>query len=261
MGTTNITGSAASAPEGMIASYLSLLAEIGEERFGIRSGFSSEQTSKIERCIKHGLRRVYAAHDWSFFRPVKTITTEDGTATYSLPTGYESIESEMHYASGESDFYPPIRERHDSEIRKRQQDDDEEGRPLYFSVRTVEFDPTTGSRRQLVLYPTPDDEYVLSAKMTLRATMINEINQFPVGGEMLSQLIVEACLSAAELNYDETPGVHSRLFEELLPLSIAADNLASSPMSLGPDAPKGQNVDLAARSLLCGDITLGGELL
>jgi hypothetical protein len=245
----------------MVASYSSLFAELGEQLFGIITGFSADQTNKIDRCIKHGLNRVYDAHDWSFFRPVETITTSDGTSAYSLPTAYESIESELDYAEGESDFYPPVRERHDSEIRKRQADNDDTGRPLYFSVRTVEFDPTVGSRRQLILCPTPDATYVLSAKMTLRRTMIDETNQYPVGGEQLGQLILEACLSAAEMNYDDAPGIHSRLFAEMLPVSIASDQRASTPRTLGGDAPAGEHSDIAARSILVGTITFDGTTM
>jgi len=245
----------------MAVSYSSLLERVGHFLFGIRSGYSADQITDVEDCIRDGLRRVYSAHNWSFFRPVKTITTEDGIATYSLPTGYESIESEMHYAPGESDFYPPVHQRHDSEIRKRQQDDDDEGRPLYFSVRTVEFDPAVGSLRQLVLYPTPDDEYILYAKMTLRPTMIDATDQYPIGGAMLSALITESCLAAAEHGYDETEGVHTKSFHELLPLAIQADMEASSPRTLGPDAPNKENVDLVSRSVMMGAITLEGEIL
>jgi len=250
---------ARSAAGEMVASYSSLLVEVGEERFGIRTGFSSEQTSKIERCIKHGLRRVYSAHEWSFFKPVTTITTVVGTSAYSLPVAYEGIESHLSYAEEESDYYPRIRQRHDDEIRRMQQDTDDTARPLYFSIRTVEFDPTTGSRRQLILHPTPDEVWVLNAKMTLRATMVDAVNQFPVGGEQLAQLITEACMAAGEHNYDEQPGVHDKQYLELLPLAIQADQRASTPVTLGGDAPKGENNDLAARAVLVGTITLGGE--
>lgn len=310
----------------MVASYSSLMEEVGEERFGIRSGFSSEQTSKIERCIKHGLRDVYAAHSWSFFRPVKEITTtapyntgtitiasgvvtlsdgtfpswaavgvlkidneyydvdtrdgdtqvtlEDTSVTeadassyelgrpeYDLPTTFEAIEGDLTYEPGQSDFYPPVRQKHDGEIRRLRQDDPYHDRPFYYGVRTVEFDPTVGSRRRLSLYPTPDAAYVLKARMKLRATMIDETNCYPVGAESLSQVITEACLAAAERNYDEQEGRHTKRFMELLPLAIAADQEMTSPTSLGPDAPRGENADTVSRSVRMGDVTLDGVTL
>lgn len=247
--------------DSMVSSYSSLLERVGHFLFGLRSGFSSDQTDDIEMCIGDGLRRVYTAHQWSFFRPIKTITTASGTATYSLPTGYESIETELHYAPGESDFYPPVRQRHDSEILKLQADneDTDYDRPRYFSVRTIEFDATVGSRKQLVLWPTPDATYVLYARMTLRPTMIDSTNEYPIGGEQLAQVILEACLFSAELNMDDQTGIHGKQFAELLPFAIQADLLSASPRTLGGDAPDGEpHYDTEAFKIQVGTVSING---
>jgi len=339
MGITNIRGTTASAPDGMPASYSSLLERVGHQLFGIRSSFSDDQTTDIEECIKDGLHDVYAAHRWSFFRPVKPITTtapyDDGTVEivdgvvaltvdavtglgtfpswaavgvlkvdsdyydvdtrdgdnqitledltvnvdnvvddvevgtsyelgrpeYDLPTAFEAIEGDLAYEPGQSDFYPPVRQKHDGEIRRLRQDDPYHDRPIYYGIRTVEFDPTVGSRRRISLYPTPDAAYVFRARMKLRATMIDEVNQYPVGAESLTQVITEACLAAAERNYDEQEGRHTKRFQELLPLAIAADQEMTSPTSLGPDAPRGENADTISRSVRIGDVTLDGVTL
>jgi len=331
MGTTNITGSAASAPGGMPATYASLLERVGHYLFGIRTGFSADQTSDIEDCIQDGLNDVYAAHSWSFFRPIEEITTtapydtgtievasgvvtltdgtfpswaavgvlqvddeyhdvdtrdgdtqitledttvdadsgssyELGRPEYDLPTAFEAIEDDLVYEPGQSDFYPPVRQRHDGEILRMRQDDPYHDRPVFYGIRTVEFDPTVGSRRRLSLYPTPDAAYVFKARMKLRATMIDETNLYPVGGESLAQVITEACLAAAERNFDEQEGRHTKRFQELLPLAIAADQQMTSPTSLGPDRPKGErwggryDSDYLRASRI-GDLTLDGETL
>jgi hypothetical protein len=310
----------------MLASYSSLLERIGHYLFGIRSGYSSDQTSDIEECIKDGLHDVYTAHSWSFFRPVKEITTtapystgtitvasgvvtlsggtfpswaavgvlkidndyydvdtrdgdtqitledtsvaqataatyELGRPEYDLPTTFEAIEGDLTYEPGQSDFYPPIRQKHDGEIRRLRQDDPYHDRPHFYGVRTVEFDSTVGSRRRLSLYPTPDAAYVMKARMKLRATMIDETNCYPVGAESLTQVITEACLAAAERNYDEQEGRHTKRFMELLPLAIAADQEMTSPTQLGPDAPSTGEEDTVSRSVRMGDITLDGVTL
>lgn len=247
----------------MVCSYSSLLERVGHFLFGIRSGFSTDQTDDIEECIKDGLHDVYAAHSWSFFRPVEEITTVSGTAAYNLPAACEAIEGDLHYDPGESDFYPPVEQRHDSQIRHLQQDADatDTDRPLYFSVRNTEFDPTIGSRRQIVLYPTPDDAYALSARMKLRPTMIDSTSQFPIGGESISQLIVEACLAAAERNYDEEAKQHTRRFMEMLPLAIQADQEMTSPTTLGPDSPRDTSQNAYSRAALCGTLTLDGVVM
>lgn len=308
----------------MLASYSSLLERVGHFLFGIRSGFSSDQTTDIEDCIHDGLNEVYSAHSWSFFRPVKELTTtapystgtitiasgvvtlsggtfpswaangvlelddeyydvdtrdgdtqitlEDTSVTeatsssyelgrheYDMPTGFEDIAgNELHYEPGQSDFYPPIRRRHDSQIRSWRQDDPYNDRPIYFSVRTAEFDPTVGSRRNLVLYPTPDAAYVIKVPMYLRWTMIDSTNEYPVGGERISQLILEACLAAAEDNFDEENKRHRDRYEKLLPSAIAMDMEITSPTSLGPDASRDETTDTISRSIRMGAVTFNG---
>lgn len=191
---------------------------------------------------------------------------ELGRPEYDMPTGFEAVanDSDLTYEPGKSDFYPPVRRRHDSEIRRMRQDDPYHDRPVFYSVRTMEFEPTIGSRRRLAFYPTPDAAYVLHVPMILRPTMISETDEYPVGGEMLSQLITEACLAAAERNFEEQEGVHTKRFAEMLPIAIADDMERTSPTSLGRDAPRDEYMmnmydwDHWARSVRIGGLTLDG---
>jgi len=312
----------------MTASFTSLLERVGRFLFGQRTGHSDSETADIEDCIRDGLRRVYAAHDWSFFRPLEDVTTTapyttgtievvdgvvtlttgtfpswaadgllkaddsyysvasrggdaqitlddtsvdiDAATTYELgrpeiplPTAFEDMgsDSDLTYYPDQNEWYPPVRRRHDQTIRTWQQGDPDYDRPRFYSVRTVEFDPTVGSRKVLAFYPTPDAAYVLRAPMILRHVFIDSTNQYPIGGETLSAVILEACLSAAEQNLDETEGVHEKRFLELLPAAIRADQERSSPTSLGGDAPRdGRRVisDYWLRSARLGAVSLNG---
>ena len=311
--------------------YAILLERVGHAVFGIRSGYSTDQTTDIENAINDGLRDVYAAHDWSFFHPVTAITTSapystgtitiaDGVATlvddvgslvtaafpswaaqgvlkvddgyyevdsrygdnqvtledtsvsadalssyeicrheYDLPASYEKIDGELTYEPGESDYYPAIKARQEGELRRRLQDNAYTDRPLYYALRRAEFDPTVGSRWRIVLYPTPDAAYMLYAPMKLRPTSLDSTNKYPVGGEKLSQLILEACLASAERLYDGAVGIHSKRFQELLPLAIQADKEASTPRTLGPDAPRDKyKIPVPAQF---GDLTFNGDTM
>ena len=314
------------APAALTVSYSTLLERVGHFLYGIRSSYSADQTSDIEECIEDGLRDVYAAHDWSFFKPLKdisttapyttgTVTVVDGVVTlatgtfpswadygilkvsnsyysvntrdgdsqitlddttvdvdsgttYSLgrpeiamPTAFEAVsgDSDLTYYPDQNELYPAVKQRHDSSIRKRQMDDPYFDRPVYYSVRTVEFDPTVGSRKRLAFYPTPDAVYVLRVPMILRPTMIDATNMYPIGGEVLSHFITEACLAAAERNYDEQAKGHTQRFIDLLPLAIQADQERSSPTSLGPDAPQNAGgADYWSRAARMGAVSLDG---
>ena len=320
----------------MVAEYSSLLERLLHYLFGIRTGATSDQTDDVEDCMKDGLRRVYAAHDWSFFRPIEDVTTTapyttgtievvDGVVTlttgvfpswsadgtlkasnsyYSIAsrdsdtqvtlddttvdidalTTYElgrpeipldatfeavSNDSDLTYYPDQNELYPPVRQRHDQAIRTWQQDDPYFDRPVFYSVRTVEFDPTVGSRKVLAFYPTPDAAYVMRVPMLLRPTMISAVNKYPVGGEQLSQLILEACLAAAEHNFEEREHIHEKRFMELLPLAIQTDQERSSSTSLGSDMPKGERHRFLGtyydyywtRSSRMGGLTLDGDAL
>jgi len=149
-------------------------------------------------------------------------------------------DSDLTYYPSPDSWYPPVKWRHDSTIRQLEGNNPEFDRPVFYSVRTVTFDPTVGSRKVLVLYPAPDQAYTLRVPMILRPVLLNETNLYPIGGEMLSQVILEACLASAEHNFEEREHVHEKRFMELIGLAIRDDQDRSSPTSLGPDAPRGE---------------------
>lgn len=319
----------------MAFGYSTLLERVGHYLFGIRDGFSADQTDDIEDCIKDGLNRVYSAHDWSFFRPIKDVTTtapySTGTVTvasgvvtlsggtfpawaasglFQVDSSYYSVasrdsdtqitldstsvtvatassyqlgrpeipmdaafdavanDSDLTYYPTADAWYPPVCQRHDQTIRKLEQGNPELDRPMFYSVRTVEFDPTVGSRKVLAMYPTPDAEYALRVPMILRPTMIDAVNQYPVGGEVLSQVILEACLASAEHNFEEREHIHEKRFMEMIVFAIRMDQERSSPTSLGPDAPSGEHgkfgvfdYNYRLREQRIGRLTYGGEQL
>jgi len=316
-------------------SYQSLLDRVGHYLFGIRSGFSGDQVSDINDCIQDGLRRVYSAHDWSFFRPVADVATtapystgtitiasgvvtltggtfpswsadgilkvddryysvasRDGNTQITIDTTAANIasasnyqlarpeipmdvsfdavanDSDLSYYPGPDCWYPPVRQRHDSMIRRLESGNPEFDRPAFYSIRTARFDPTVGSRKILALYPTPDDSYTLRVPMILRPVMIDEVNQYPIGGELLSQLFLEACLASAEHNFEERDHIHEKRFLEMLAVAIRNDQDRSSATSLGPDAPSGVNgkfgvfdYNYRLREQRIGRLTLGGDVL
>lgn len=319
----------------MAITYGSLKERVGHYLFGIRSGFSSDQLSDIDDCISDGLKRVYAAHDWSFFRPVVDVTTTapyaTGTVTVAsgvvtlvggtfpswaadgflyvngrlydvvsrtsgtvmtiadtslaiatgvtyqlgrpevpMPAEFEAItpDSVFTYYPDESACYPSVMPLGDQTIRRLEQGSQTFDRPVYYSVRTVQFDSSVGSRKVLAFYPTPDAAYTMRVPMILRQLMLTGDSQQPVGGEVLSQVILEACLASAEHNFEEREHVHEKRFLEMIALAIRNDLERSAPTSLGPDAPRGEygkysvfGYDRQTRSQRMGSLTLDGDVL
>jgi hypothetical protein len=323
----------AAVPGSMAGNYGSLKERVGHYLFGIRSSFSADQLLDIDDCISDGLRRVYSAHDWSFFRPVVDVTTTapyaTGTVTVSagvvtltggtfpswaadgflfvngrsyavatrtsgtaitiadtslaiataaayqlgrpeiaMPAEFEAVsnDSELAYYPDDSACYPSVMQRGDQAIRKFEQGGQMFDRPVYYSVRNVQFDPTVGSRRVLVFFPTPDAAYTMRVPMLLRPVMLTSDSQQPVGGEVLSQVILEACLASAEHNFEEREHVHEKRFMEMITLAIRNDLERSAPTSLGSDAPRGEygksgvfGYDYRTREQRIGRLTLNGD--
>jgi len=315
-------------------SYESLLKRVGKYLYGIRTGFSTDQTADIEDCIQDGLKRVYSAHDWSFLHPVADVTTTApyATGTITIAAGvvtltggtfptwaasgvlkvnnhYYSVasrgsstqitldttsitiatassyqlarpeialdaafdavanDSDLTYYPSPDYWYPPVKWRHDSTIRQLEGNNPEFGRPVFYSVRTVTFDPTVGSRKVLALYPAPDQAYALRVPMILRPVLLDSTNLYPIGGEVLSQVILEACLAAAEHNFEEREHVHEKQYQQLIGLAIRDDQDRSSPTSLGPDAPRGErgrfgvtDYDYRLREQRIGSVSIDGYI-
>ncbi len=316
-------------------SFTILQERVGHYLFGIRTGFTSDQQSDIGDCLNDGLRRVYAAHNWSFLRPLAdvvttapyatgTVTIASGVVTLSggtfpswaasgvlkvsnryysvairgsdtqitlddttvtvasaasfqlarpeiaLDATFDSVSNDSdltYYPSAES-WYPPVKWRHDATIRHLEGTNPEFDRPVFYSVRTVSFDPTVGSRKVLALYPAPDKVYTLRVPMILRPVLLDAVNVYPIGGEVLAQVMLEACLAAAEVNFEEREHVHEKRFMELIGLAIREDQERSSPTSLGADNPRSErrqfgilDYSYRLREQRIGGLTLDGDAL
>lgn len=187
-----------------------------------------------------------------------------------LDASFDAVanDSDLTYYPSPDEWYPPVKWRHDSTIRQLEGNNPEFDRPVFYSVRTTTFDPTVGSRKVLVLYPAPDQVYTLRVPMILRPVLLSETNLYPIGGEMLSQCILEACLASAEHNFEERENTHERRFQELIGLAIRDDQDRRSPTSLGPDSPRVNHsgfgmVDYGyrLREQRIGRLTFGGDTL
>ena len=187
-----------------------------------------------------------------------------------LDAAFDAVanDSDLTYYPSPDYWYPPVKWRHDATIRQLEGNSPEFDRPCFYSVRTVTFDPTVGSRKVLAMYPTPDQVYTLRVPMILRPVLLDEVNLYAIGGEVLSQVILEACLASAEHNLEEQEAIHEKRFMELIGLAIRDDQDRSSPTSLGLDAPRSESgrfgvgdYEYRLREQRIGGLTLNGSSL
>ena len=74
--------------------------------------------------------------------------------------------------------------------------------------------------------------------------MLDAANQYPLGDEVLSEVITESCLAKAEQYVEQkdaaTPdAVHSRAFLQCLAAAIDQDKVRAAPDTLGVDQGQG----------------------
>lgn len=227
----------------LTCNYTSLVNEVGYHLLGLRPTSSSDiitagiananQSADILRAISKGLQFVYAAYRWSFLRPVVSIATAANINNYSLPVGFDSLESELTFPPAIDIYKRPLKRVSELEIRRKLERNNVPGLPCEYALTTGSFDPTAGSFRFITFYPIPDATYTLSATMTLRPTMIDAVNQYPLGIEILSGCLVESCLAAAERDIEQEIGIHNQQLQPLLAMAIQRDKEYSSPDSLG----------------------------
>jgi len=233
------------APATLVCNYVSLVNDVGFHLYGLRptssdviadAVASASQASDILRCIAKGLQFVYSAHRWSFLRPLVPITTAVGVDNYALPDGVDGLEGQLTYPKGSDRPPEELDKVAEVEIRRMLARNNMPGRPRLYAETTSTFDPRDGSSRFVALYPTPDGVYVLTAIGTLRPQMIDPLNQYPVGIEVLAPCLTESCLAAAERDFDQNPsGVHAQSLAPLLAMAIQRDKEHSSPDTLGVD--------------------------
>lgn len=183
------------------------------------------------------------------------VTVASGTATiavtglpyqlvfnhYPLPTGYDTAEEEMTEYSPSGLFHHHVLRKLDElEIRRRLQRWYTPRHPEAYALTTSPYNPENNpaTPRYVTFYPIPESIRTYQFKATLRPTMIDSTNQFPLGDEVLSPVLMESCLASAErmikgLSPTNPMAVHSQAVGPLLQMAILRDKQYASPDTVG----------------------------
>ena len=208
--------------------YSSLVRAVGRFLYDdlTSTGWTSDQTTNVDDVIRAGLRRFYwpptpegvPAHEWSFFRKYGSLTLTAGDYDYDLASDFSMLTA------------PPVLSGHGMLDRvepgvllAQKSRKDLSGTPEQFAIRPQTPDQMTGSRYEMLLYPMPAEDGTLVYPYSCEPQMIDAINEYPLGGVVHGETILEACLAAAEATLVDAEGVHSKRFMECLASSIRID--------------------------------------
>ena len=161
---------------------------------------------------------------------------------YALPTNCDTANESLTMPSdgyGPDRLLPKVDE---IQVRQRMQRASTPRRPEMYALGSALYAPTLlpASTKYISFWPVPDRAYTYEFKATLRATMLDSLNQYPPGDETLAGCLVEACLAAAErdvqgMDAGHPDAVHSRAFPPLLAAAIRIDKERAAPDTLGVD--------------------------
>jgi len=220
-------------PESTLSiSFTDLQKEIGAFLgYGVDpTAWTNERFAEIDRYIQSGIRQFYyppavngieAGYEWSFLKPIASLSTVADTATVALPDDLGRIVSDLHYAA--SVHAVPVAICSEGRYQDLLQQDASTGRPRFATVRHKVSDGTTGQRQEVAFWPTPDAVYTLSYRYEAFAGKLTATKQYPLGGMRHAELILESCLAIAEQRANDEKGLHGERFMALLAAGIAQD--------------------------------------
>lgn len=219
---------------------------------GASTTLSDSQAEEVDSYVQAGVRQFYyppavngvdVDHEWSFMRPFGQVTTTIDSSTVLMPEGFGRLIGNVEF---DPELYIPAAVScPEGLVRERLASSPEKGAPKLVCSRRIETYGPDGQRCQLLMWPTPDKEYVLSFRQESDSGKLSETGRpFHLGGARFSELVLESCLSIAEQRANDEAGLHTERFNTLLASAVMQDRKFSatfygplSTSSLGTDSP------------------------
>jgi hypothetical protein len=202
--------------------------------------WTHSQAQEAGEAIRAGLRRFYTppilpnernAHQWSFLRPLGTITTRADVYEYDLPDDFAMMDGPLTFHPDESVLYHSIPVVSEHQIRAGRQHIQYASRPEVAAISVASVDGAT--RWKVYFWPTPDKEYVVEYRYKTNPGLLSASKAVPLGGAPHTQTIIESCLSAADSMMGVKNSPHEARYQELLRSSVSNDRQTSTADTLG----------------------------
>jgi hypothetical protein len=196
--------------------------------------WSVSQLAEITRYVNSGVRRVYyppavqvggqvveAGYEWSWLRPVKTLSIVAADGDYDLPDDFGRLIGVINFAA--ASYLDPISIISVSKLLSMRAESDLSGTPKVAAIRYKTSTGSTGQRQEVLFYPEPDAALTLSYEYEAYSGALSDYYPYPLGGMQLAELYIESCLAVAESRVNEEIGNHSSQFNSLIVDAIARD--------------------------------------
>lgn len=216
-----------------------------EAGYNLSLSFSTNQETRVDDWLAETLRLAYdpavlpnelEKHQWNFLCPEVQLKTTADQYTIAMPPRFSDLLGPLVYMPDEDGGLPPftqIKITSDIEVmRCLRASSQVTGYPTMGGLRVAKQDQSFGTDWEMVVYPTPNDEYTLSARMKLNPTLPGRDDEALLGGQQHEQLFIAACRAVVE-RFNRGPGDQWRLYIEALRSSISHDRRNACPHTLG----------------------------
>ena len=166
--------------------------------------------------------RTGDAYEWSFLRKFHVLPIKSGKWVYQLPEDFSEMLSNPTY--DDDDGFANLAKRTPEEILNLRSAVVESYSPYWYATVPVGTGLETGSFDELWVYPEPDASYNLKFFYKVDPLKPSSTTDYLVGGVKGAEAILESCLAVAELQEDDTIGIHTQKAEELIQKLIAVDS-------------------------------------
>lgn len=217
--------------------------------------WSHKETQEVELAVQTGQRKFYAplplpgekaGHEWSFLRPLLPIRLVAGQYQYDLPQDFAGMLGPIVFEPESDVLYPPLRLVGEWQLRQKLQLDYSSTRPTLAAIATKPPD-LIGGGYVLLVWPSPDDTYILNVRYQSNPEAVADETQLPHGGQAHAQTIIEAVLAACEEQIGKL-GVHSKLFLERMLTSVGHDRKLITPDTLGMNIDRSDGPETSDRN-------------
>ena len=197
---------------------------------------SSLSSADAKVCVDLAYMEFIRSYDWSFLRPVSSLSVEEDDETTALPANYGGIIGKFYYESGAG--YRFLTEVTPEWIGERlAAGGDVTDIPRYYAIEPTEFTASTGQRYQVRWYPFAGEDLTLGYRYKIIPNKMVNAGDYPLGGAEHAYTIL--CLAMREADRRGTSqtgtiaGENERMANEALAKSILIDQQRSSGVTLG----------------------------
>lgn len=200
-------------PSDIILTFSDIYTKVSEF-LGLGSSPTGANLTKVKNLTYRGYAKFLAPvnmrngrlHIWSFLRKELIIDTVAEQDEYLLPQDFNYMNIGLDFSDDAG--YPPLQGTTMRKIRTMRAASSTDGYPQFWTLINTDYTVEAGSQFAVVLYPTPSQHHILHCEYIMEPDKPTDDAHYFIGGATVSHAILECALACAELQEDDTKGIH-----------------------------------------------------